>query len=153
MGLNGGCPGSKLFKDNTPDYIDCPHCRREVEIWSDELVITCPHCKEEFTPTEEHLMELNLTPDMVSGRTFFRGAGCEYCRHTGYSGRMALYEFMLLNDELRELIMTNSSTNVLRESARKHGMRTLREVGLMAIYDGQTTIDEVVAQTIAEDTD
>jgi type IV pilus assembly protein PilB len=113
----------------------------------------CPHCKEEFTPTEDQLMELNLTPEDVAGRTFYHGARCEYCRHTGYTGRMALYEFMLLEDEMRNLIMENSSTNVLRECARKHGMRSLREVGLMAIFDGLTTIEEVVGQTIAEDAD
>ena len=49
MAFNSGCPGAKLFKEITPDYIDCPHCRREIEIWSDELVITCPHCKGEVT--------------------------------------------------------------------------------------------------------
>jgi Zn finger protein HypA/HybF involved in hydrogenase expression len=49
MALNGGCPGAKLFKEIKPDYIDCPHCRREVEIWSDELIITCPYCKGEVS--------------------------------------------------------------------------------------------------------
>jgi len=111
----------------------------------------CPRCKEEYRPTEEMLMELNLTPDDVGGRSFFRGAKCDYCRGTGYSGRMALFEIMLLDDGIRELIMARSSTNVLREASRKRGMRTLREVGLLSIYDGHTTIEEVVAQTIAED--
>jgi len=109
----------------------------------------CPRCKEEFIPTEDLLMELELTPEDVAGRTFFHGPGCEYCRKTGYSGRQALFEFMLLDDEIRQLIMKNSSTNVLRDAARKRGMRTLREAGLLAIYDGQTTIEEVVGQTIA----
>ncbi len=111
----------------------------------------CSRCKEEFTPTEEMLYELGLTPDQISGRTFFRGAGCEYCRNTGYSGRMAIFEIMVIDDELRELIMKRSSTNLLRQAARKRGMRTLRESGLMAIYDGQTTIEEVVGQTIEEE--
>jgi len=111
----------------------------------------CPRCKEEYRPTEEMLMELNLTPDDVGGRTFYRGAKCDYCRGTGYSGRMALFEIMLFDDGMRELVMARSSTNVLREAARKRGMRTLREAGLLSIYDGHTTIEEVVAQTIAED--
>ena len=111
----------------------------------------CPRCKEEYRPTEEMLMELNLTPDDVGGRSFFRGAKCDYCRGTGYSGRMALFELMLFDDGMRELVMARSSTNVLREASRKRGMRTLREVGLLSIYDGMTTIEEVVAQTIAED--
>jgi len=60
---------------------------------------------------------------------------------------------MTLDDELRDLIMKRSSTNVIREAARRRGMRTLREAGLLAIYDGQTTIEEVVSQTIYEETD
>ena len=111
----------------------------------------CPRCKEEFQPTEDLLMELNLTLEDVSGRSLFRGAGCEYCRHTGYSGRLGLFEIMLLDDDLRLMIMEQKSTNVLRDAARKRGMRTLREGGLFAIYDGLTTIEEVVSQTIAED--
>jgi type IV pilus assembly protein PilB len=96
-------------------------------------------------------MELNLTPDRVAGRTFFRGTGCEYCRGSGYSGRIAIFELLLLDDAIRDIIMHRGSTNVLREAARKRGMRTLRESGLLAIYDGQTTIEEVVSQTIYEE--
>ena len=111
----------------------------------------CPRCRELFTPTEDMLMELNLTLDDVAEKQFYRGAGCDYCRSTGYSGRLALFEIMILDDELRELIMKRSSTNILREVARKRGMRTLRESGLLAIYDGLTTIEEVVSQTITEE--
>ncbi len=113
----------------------------------------CPRCKEPFTPTEEMLLELQLTPEDVEGRTFYRGAGCDYCRGTGYSGRTAIFEIMLLDDEIRQLIMDRSSTDVLRDVARRKGMRTLRESGLLAIYDGVTTIEEVVSQTIYEETD
>ena len=113
----------------------------------------CSRCKEEFVPTEDLLMELNLTPAQVSGRTFFRGAGCEYCRGSGYSGRLAIFELLLLDDEIRDIIMHRGSTNVLRDAARKRGMRTLRESGLLAVYDGLTTIEEVVAQTIYEEID
>jgi type IV pilus assembly protein PilB len=113
----------------------------------------CPRCKEEFKPTEEMLLELGLTPEVVSGRTFFRGTGCDFCRGTGYSGRLAIFEMMVVDDDLRDLIMKRSSTNVLREAARKRGMRTLRESGLLGIYDGVTTIEEVVAQTIMEESD
>ena len=123
-------------------------------IVSQRLVrLICPRCKEEFTPTEEMLMELGLTGDMVAGRVFYHGAGCEYCRQTGYSGRTGIYEIMLLDDETRELIMQRRSTNLLREAARKRGMRTLRESGLLAIFDGQTTIEEVAAQTIMEESE
>jgi type IV pilus assembly protein PilB len=113
----------------------------------------CLRCKEEFSPTEDMLMELNLTPEKVAGRRFYHGTGCEYCRGTGYSGRVAIYEIMLIDDAIRELIMSRASTNALREAARKRGMRTLRESGLLGIYDGSTTIEEVVAQTIYEETE
>ena len=111
----------------------------------------CPRCKEPFTPTEDMLMELNLKPQDVQGRQFFRGKGCDHCRRTGYSGRMGIFEIMLMDDEIREMIMKRSSTNILRAAARQRGMRTLREAGLLSIYDGQTTIEEVVSQTIDEE--
>ena len=111
----------------------------------------CPRCKEEFVPTEEMLWELQLKPQDVKGRTFFRGAGCDFCRSTGYSGRSAIFEIMLLDDEIRGMIVNRASTNQLREASRRRGMRTLRESGLLSIYDGLTTIEEVVSQTIYED--
>ena len=111
----------------------------------------CAKCKEEFVPTEEVLMELELTPEDVEGKVFYRGRGCEDCMNSGYRGRIAIFEIMLLNDELRELIMKEVSTNVLRSEARRMGMRTLRETGLLSIYDGVTTIDEVVRATVTEE--
>lgn len=111
----------------------------------------CVHCKESYQPSDEELMELNLTPEKVKGRRFFRGRGCEKCNKSGYRGRMALFEIFAMDDELRELIMKNASTALLRDHAVKRGMRTLRESGLLAIYEGQTTIDEVVRETLAED--
>jgi len=111
----------------------------------------CQHCKEEYTPTEDMLMELNLTPDDVKGKKFYRGTGCEYCRSTSYSGRIGIYEIMMVDDDIRELITQRRSTNVIRSAARKRGMRTLREAGLLAIYDGVTTIEEIASQTIEEE--
>jgi type IV pilus assembly protein PilB len=111
----------------------------------------CLNCKEEYVPTDEQLMELQLRRRDVEGRTFFRGRGCDNCNHSGYRGRRAIFEIMQLDDHLRELIMNQGSTNVLRVEARKRGMRTLRESGLLAIYEGQTSIDEVVRETIIEE--
>jgi type IV pilus assembly protein PilB len=111
----------------------------------------CPKCKEEYTPREEELMELNLRPEDIRGRHIFRGRGCDNCNKSGYRGRMALFEIMLMDDDVRELVMKEASTNVIRDLVRKKGMRTLRESGLLAIYEGQTTIDEVVRETIAEE--
>ncbi len=111
----------------------------------------CEACKEEYQPTEEQLMELELTPEDVRGKTFFRGRGCSNCNNTGYKGRLAICEIMTLDDEIREMIMANASTNLLRNAARKRGMRTLRESGLLGIFEGITTIEEVVKQTITEE--
>jgi type IV pilus assembly protein PilB len=112
----------------------------------------CPRCREEFSPTEDMLLELGLKPEDTAGKNFFHGLGCDYCRGTGYSGRVAIYEIMAIDDNLRGLIMDRASTGAIREAARKRGMRTLRESGLLAIYDGMTTIEEVVSQTIFEET-
>jgi type IV pilus assembly protein PilB len=111
----------------------------------------CPRCKEPYHPAEEQLMELELTPEDLEGRQLYRGTGCDYCNQSGYKGRMGLFEAMILDDDLRELIMQNASTQVIRAEARKRGMRTLRQAGLLALYDGMTTIDEVVRETMMED--
>ncbi len=111
----------------------------------------CSHCKIEYTPTEEQLMELELRPDDVAGRVFYHGKGCEHCNNTGYRGRQGLYEIMTLDDDMRDQIIKHASTQVLRMEAKRRGMRTLRQAGLMAIYDGVTTIEEVVRETIMED--
>ena len=111
----------------------------------------CRKCKEQYEPTEEELMELQLTPDDVKGRTFSRGRGCDACNGSGFKGRMALYEIMTMDDEAREMVMNGASTAIVREHARKRGMRTLRESGMLGIYEGLTTIDEVVRETLIEE--
>jgi type IV pilus assembly protein PilB len=111
----------------------------------------CSNCKTEYTPAEEQLMELELRPDDVVGKKFWYGKGCEVCNNTGYKGRQGIYEIMLLDDEIRDMIIKHASTQVLRMESRKRGMRTLRMSGLLAIYDGVTTIEEVVRETIMEE--
>jgi len=111
----------------------------------------CVKCKSPYEPTEEQLMELDLTPDDIRGKQLYYGPGCEFCNNTGYRGRIGLFEIMVLDDEMRELIMNSASTQLLRQHARKRGMRSLRENGLNAIYDGDTTIEEVVRETIVEE--
>ena len=111
----------------------------------------CVGCREEFTPTQEQLMELALRPQDVQGKKFFRGRGCEKCNKSGYKGRMGIYEIMAFDDQIREMIMQEAATSALRAEARRRGMRTLRESGLLSIFEGLTTIDEVVRETIVED--
>ncbi len=110
----------------------------------------CEDCKTPFEPTEAQLMELGLTPDDIKGKKFYYGRGCGKCNNTGYRGRTGIFEIMIFNDEIRDLIMHQASTNILRAAGQKAGMRLLRDNGLAAIYDGITTIDEVVKETITE---
>ena len=111
----------------------------------------CQNCRTEFQPTEDLLRELELTPEQTADRKFYYGKGCDYCNNTGYRGRMGLYEIMRMDDEIREDIMNQASTNILREKAIRKGMHTLREAGILAVYDGQTTIEEVVKETMMEE--
>ncbi len=110
----------------------------------------CDKCRTPFEPSEAQLMELGLNGDEVRGKKFYYGRGCNGCNNTGYRGRTALFEIMVFNDELRELVMEQASTSLLRNAAQKAGMKLLRDNGLAAIYDGVTTIDEVVKETISE---
>lgn len=111
----------------------------------------CNNCKTEYTPAEEQLMELGIRQEDVAGQRFFFGKGCDTCNNTGYKGRLGLFEIMTLDDEMRDLIIHHASTQVLRAEAKKRGMRTLRESGLLAIFDGITTIEEVVRETIVDE--
>lgn len=108
----------------------------------------CVSCKEEYEPSEESLMELNLTKADVTGKKFFRGKGCNNCNKIGYKGRIGIFEIMVINNEIRRLITEHANTNVIRMTAKKNGMKILRESGLMAIDNGLTTIQEVVRETM-----
>jgi len=109
----------------------------------------CNDCRVSYEPSDEALMELDLQPDKVRGKKFAYGKGCESCHYTGYRGRSAIFEIMRVTDRIRELMMDNVPTSQLRQAALEEGMRTLRESGLLAIFDGVTTIEEVVRETIA----
>jgi len=111
----------------------------------------CNSCKTEYTPALEQLMELGLRSEDVDGRTFYYGKGCDACNNTGYKGRQGLYEIMTLDDAMRDMIVQHASTQILRHEAKKRGMRTLRDCGLMAIFDGVTSIEEVVRETIVDE--
>jgi type IV pilus assembly protein PilB len=110
----------------------------------------CENCKTAFEPSEAQLMELQLTHDDIKDKKFYYGRGCSKCNGTGYRGRIGIFEIMEFNDEIRDLIMQQASTNVLRSAGQKAGMRLLRENGLTTIYDGITTIDEIVKETMME---
>ena len=110
----------------------------------------CSSCREPFDPTDEHLLQLEMSREELGGRKFYYGEGCDYCRGTGHRGRMGLYEILVMNDELRDLVMRDVSSQELMEKAREHGMRTLRESGQLALFDGSTSVDEVVKETMLD---
>jgi type IV pilus assembly protein PilB len=111
----------------------------------------CTKCREETMPPAETLAELNLTHDDLAGRKIYRGRGCESCNNTGFKGRTGLFELMLINDALRNVINEGGSTQKLRNAALASGMRPLRTAGLDKLFSGTTTIDEVIRETVLED--
>jgi len=107
----------------------------------------CPACKERYTPDEQELSQLGLTPVQAKNKSFYRGKGCPGCKNSGYKGRIGIFELFILDDKLRSLILERKSAQALREAATRAGMYSLREDGLNKIYEGVTTIEEVASQT------
>lgn len=107
----------------------------------------CRNCRSSYVPTDEDLARLGITREMVGDRKFYIGKGCPTCNHTGYKGRKALTELLVVDNEIRELINNGAPSSVLRDKAREMGMRTLREDGILAVLNGESTIDEVVRYT------
>jgi len=110
----------------------------------------CSNCKEEYEPTPDALFSLGLRPEDVKGKKFYRGRGCDRCTNIGYLGRMGVFEILVMNDELRDMMLHGASTQELRSACRRFGTRSLRDGGLLAIYDGMTTIEEVSRVTLAD---
>ena len=110
----------------------------------------CSQCREEIEPTEELLFQLDLTKEELAERPMFRGRGCDTCNNTGYKGRVGIFELMIMNDELRELVMGNASNDDLRKVAKANGMLPLREGGYQFIFDGLTSPEEVIRETVVE---
>jgi type IV pilus assembly protein PilB len=111
----------------------------------------CDDCRTEFEPSPDLLMELNMRQADVRGRKFYYGRGCDRCNNTGHRGRQGLFELVIMNDELRDLVSAGASTDQLRIACKKMGMVTLRESGLRAIFKGTTTIEEVVRETLLDE--
>jgi type IV pilus assembly protein PilB len=107
----------------------------------------CKNCRVAFEPDQETVALLQVDPVEIANKQFFFGKGCPECNKSGYKGRQGLFELMMVNDPLRELITKKSPTLVLKQKSIEFGMRTLRDDGLRAIFDGQTTIDEVLKYT------
>jgi type IV pilus assembly protein PilB len=107
----------------------------------------CKECRTPFEPTENQLGLLNLSPHDLGDKVFYYGRGCSTCNDTGYRGRKGIFELLIVNDAIRALINERAPTVVLRQKAVELGMVTLREDGLRGIFEGDTTIEEIVKYT------
>ncbi|MFN6164311.1 MAG: GspE/PulE family protein [Planctomycetota bacterium] len=110
----------------------------------------CTQCREVTEPPLEVLHELGVSDDVTKEIKFYRGKGCNKCNNTGYMGRIGLFELMVMNDELRDMIMRNVTTDELRNKAVEYGMITLRDYGKKFVFEGLTTAEEVVRETVHE---
>lgn len=116
-----------------------------IAILAQRLVrVICNDCKEEYTPDDESLKNIGLTNDMISGRKIYRGKGCPSCLNTGYSGRTGIFELMILNDPIKNIILKTSDANAIKRMAIEQGMITLSGDGAKKVKDGITTIEEVI---------
>ncbi|RUL82044.1 GspE/PulE family protein [Tautonia sociabilis] len=107
----------------------------------------CPKCRAKYEPPAHLLQGLGIRPEIASKANFMRGKGCAHCNKTGYRGRLAIYELMMMTSQIREMTFKGESTQAIRKVARKQGMRTLFEDGMIKALKGITTIDEVLRIT------
>lgn len=104
--------------------------------------VVCPKCKEQYTPPRDAVRRLGIELESDAKVTFYRGRGCDLCRGSGYKGRLGVYELMVVNDQLRDLVLQKCSSHVLREAAIDSGMKTLKDDAVAKILLGQTTLEE-----------
>jgi type IV pilus assembly protein PilB len=117
-----------------------------IAIMAQRLVrVVCPKCKEPDQPQAAELKAAGLTPDRVAGATFMRGRGCNHCHHSGYRGRLAIFEMLRMNSTMREMTFTRQPTQAIRRQARLLGMTTLLEDGINKALKGVTTLEEVLS--------
>ncbi|NBV33053.1 MAG: type II/IV secretion system protein [Proteobacteria bacterium] len=107
----------------------------------------CTHCRTAYEPTEAVLSQLGLSPHEIGDKQFYYGAGCVHCNSTGYRGRKGIYELLDVTEPIRELINQRAPSLVLKQKAIELGMTTLRDDGLRLIYDGETSIEEILKYT------
>ena len=109
----------------------------------------CTHCRDAYLISDEELKELNVDPSTISSRKVYRAhpGGCDRCSHTGYSGRSGIHELLTVNDEIRSLILQRGDSNMIKSQAMKQGFETLRMDGARKIFEGVTSVEEVIMAT------
>ncbi len=119
-----------------------------IGILAQRLVRTiCPYCKTPYTPSNLLLNQLGIKPELVGSQQFFTGARCDKCANTGYKGRKGIHELLHASDPIKDMITENVPSIVLKQKAIELGMSTLREDGIQNIFEGNTTIEEVLKYT------
>jgi len=103
----------------------------------------CPECKEAYETTPKLAKDFNIKQELL-----YKPKGCDYCNHTGYRGRIAIYEIVLINDKLRELISTGGGLGEIKKVIREMGIRPLVESGIKKVEEGITTLEEVLSITL-----
>ncbi len=109
--------------------------------------VICDNCREEYVPNQESLLNLGLTADAIKKKSFYRGKGCPLCFNTGFRGRTGIFELMILDDEMNNLILKTSDANAIKRKATQKGMVTLAEDGAEKVLSGITTVEEVFRVT------
>jgi type II secretory ATPase GspE/PulE/Tfp pilus assembly ATPase PilB-like protein len=111
----------------------------------------CEHCKETVELSEEVLKRLKIAPELAKNSVFYRGRGCNACGGTGYSGRLPVFEFLVIDNDMREKIIAGGSEAQIRAMARQKGYNGLLESGVSNMLKGLTTAEEVLSVTFTED--
>jgi general secretion pathway protein E len=109
--------------------------------------VVCRNCREAYTPSDEELRGLGIQRDDLGERKLYRPVGCARCMGTGYSGRTGIFELLVVNEEIRSLIMKRSDSNLIKKAATKRGMLTLRQDGVRKVINQITTTEEMVRVT------
>jgi len=117
-----------------------------IAIMAQRLLRTiCPKCKEPYKPAALELRAAGITAEQAAKTQFLRGRGCNHCHHTGYRGRLGIFELLRMNSAMREMAFNREPTQTIRQQARKLGMRSLLEDGVVKVLAGQTTLEEVLS--------
>lgn len=109
--------------------------------------VLCPHCKQTYTPSDFELSSLGLSRDQIAAGRVYKAVGCDNCNQKGYLGRTIIQELMMVNEEIRHLIMQRKDGGTIKKAALSHGMKTFRDHGIQKVLQGITTIEEVMTNT------
>jgi len=139
---------TRLIDMGTEDYL---LSSTVIGILAQRLVrVACPFCREPYSPSPAVLKEMKLNSSDLAGLKVSEVKGCEKCSNTGYWGRTGIYEFLKMTDDIQKLILGKKDSNIIKEAARRNGLRTLREDGWLKVKQGITTISEVLRVTQEE---